>query len=140
MESNGSPQLIDYHSDGSSTVWSWQDLLRASSALAARIRFALVAREPSEEPAVVAVVADAGIALPVCQHAVVRAGCAFLMVDPVLPLARRRHMLDDARATLVILAASSAWEDADALPLIRLDVPLQPAPHDENAVHDDDSP
>ncbi|MEN0135621.1 MAG: amino acid adenylation domain-containing protein, partial [Rhodococcus sp. (in: high G+C Gram-positive bacteria)] len=58
----------------------------------------------------------------VAIHAVVRAGGAYLPVDPGHPRARIAHVLDSARPTLVLTTASDAGIVPDGLPTVRVDL------------------
>ncbi|WP_344982373.1 non-ribosomal peptide synthetase, partial [Streptosporangium fragile] len=64
--------------------------------------------------------------LLVAMYAVIKAGGAYLPVDPDLPAARIASMLDDARPVLVIDAGWLAGVDTSGYPDDDLDVPLVP--------------
>ncbi|MFK0191471.1 amino acid adenylation domain-containing protein [Kitasatospora sp. NPDC090308] len=82
--------------------------------------------------ALVALAAAPSAATVVAMLAVLRAGAAYLPVDPGYPPARIRQMLADARPALLLtgpgLPAGSLPADAAGVPRLALDEPLPPVP------------
>ena len=109
-------------------VWTLAALFFAADALSERIRSSFTVSKDEER--VVAVLAAEGAVMFICQRAIVRAGCAFLMIDPMLPAARVEYLLDDSRAAMILLACSSdAASDLvtqSARPWLRVDVAMPP--------------
>ncbi|WP_270486880.1 non-ribosomal peptide synthetase [Gordonia jacobaea] len=72
-----------------------------------------------------------GVALPrsadqvVALHAVIRAGAAFLPIDPAEPTQRLAHILDTAKPALII--AAPGWAGADT-PVVTVDELTEPSP------------
>nr|WP_248782585.1 non-ribosomal peptide synthetase [Kitasatospora setae] len=78
--------------------------------------------------ALVALAAEPSARTVVAMLAVLRAGAAYLPVDPGYPAARIRQMLDDARPALLLTGAGAPAEAATGpVPRLSLDEPL-PAP------------
>ncbi|MGW2839392.1 amino acid adenylation domain-containing protein [Streptomyces sp. NPDC001493] len=82
----------------------------------------------------VAIAAPSSVHTVVAMLAVLRAGAAYVPVDPEYPAARIRHMLDDARPVLLLTtAATRASLPPVDLPWLALDAPADraapPAPH-----------
>ncbi|MFF2149262.1 amino acid adenylation domain-containing protein, partial [Kitasatospora sp. NPDC058190] len=101
---------------------------RQLSARANRFAHALIARGVGPEQ-VVAVALPRSVESVVAVLGVLKAGAAYLPVDPAYPQARIAFMLDDARPSVVVddpamVAEAAAWPDTD--PVVTLDV-RQPA-------------
>jgi amino acid adenylation domain-containing protein len=92
-------------SDGRVTL-SYRDLHRRSDALAHRIREAGAAGRP------VGVCLPRSTDLVVALVGVLKAGCAYLPLDPRYPEARLRHLVEDSGAAVVLTAPSSAIDRA----------------------------
>ncbi|AUH39488.1 non-ribosomal peptide synthetase [Streptomyces sp. CMB-StM0423] len=89
------PEAPALESDG--TALSYAEL----NARANRLAHALAARAIGPED-IVALVLPRSVDLVVAELAVLKAGAAYLPVDPVYPAARREFMLADARPALVL--------------------------------------
>ncbi|KOV67664.1 AMP-binding protein, partial [Streptomyces sp. MMG1121] len=96
---------------------------RQLNARANRFAHALIARGVGPEQ-VVAVALPRSVESVVAVLGVLKAGAAYLPVDPAYPAARIAYMLDDARPTVVIDdpadVAEGDWPDTD--PQTSLDV------------------
>ena len=72
-----------------------------------------------------------GVALPrsadqvVALHAVIRAGAAFLPIDPAEPAQRLAHILDTAKPAVIV--AAPGWAGADT-PVVTVDELIEPSP------------
>ncbi|MFB6889988.1 amino acid adenylation domain-containing protein [Kitasatospora sp. NPDC056327] len=103
---------------------------RELAARSARLARLLAARGIGPE-STVALLLPRSTALVTAQLAVVRAGAAYLPLDPDYPADRLAHMLDDARPALVLTTAALADHPAPAaaapVPLLALDDPATTA-------------
>ncbi|MFD6530844.1 amino acid adenylation domain-containing protein [Streptomyces sp. NPDC060184] len=88
----------------------------------------------------VAVAAPASVHTAVAMLAVLRAGAAYVPVDPEYPAARIRHMLDDARPVLLLTTAGTrASLPPVDVPWLALDAPAdRTAPPTRHTPHPDD--
>lgn len=59
---------------------------------------------------VVAVCSEEGLALLLCQLAIMQANCVFLLVDPTLPHERISYLLSDSAAVLLLCESSPSFE------------------------------
>ncbi|WP_329617718.1 amino acid adenylation domain-containing protein [Streptomyces brevispora] len=84
----------------------------------------LLADRGAGREGIVAIAAPASVDTVVAMLAVLRAGAAYLPVDPQYPTARIRHMLDDARPVLLLTTAAvrAGLPDCD-VPWLALDEP-----------------
>lgn len=100
---------------------SYAELERCSDALAMRLRAV-------QDHGLVGVYAERSAELPVMLLATLKAGCAYLPLDPSYPAERLRWMADDAgcRAILVQSALTARIDFAPATP-----IPVVPTGHDE---------
>jgi amino acid adenylation domain-containing protein len=71
---------------------------------------------------IVGISTDRGIAMVVSVLAILKAGCAYVPVDPAYPRARRQHIIGDSQMNVVLTNACYA-DDIDAGQLILLDDP-----------------
>jgi amino acid adenylation domain-containing protein len=103
---------------------SYRELMRRSEALAHRLRAQGVGAET-----VVAVCLERSIDLVVAELAVLLAGGAYLPVDPAYPPQRRRFMVEDAGAAVVLTREGIAGEPGGApgAPGLRPDDPAPAA-------------
>jgi nonribosomal peptide synthetase MxcG len=85
---------------------SYRELLQAASALARRLRRGIPAGEIGFG---VAVSAGDPLNVPVALLAVLIAGGYYVPVDPALPTARRRAILEDAGARLLVVDCDAAF-------------------------------
>ncbi|MEU2440599.1 amino acid adenylation domain-containing protein [Streptomyces rubradiris] len=83
--------------------WTYAELDRVTARLAARLRSGGVGRD-----VVVGVLAERSFAALAGIVAVLRAGGAYLPLDPSLPRERLAHMVSDSRTRLVLADAASA--------------------------------
>ncbi|MGH8792762.1 MAG: non-ribosomal peptide synthetase, partial [Stackebrandtia sp.] len=95
---------------------SYADLDAHARALARRLTAAGVGAG-----SVVAVRLPRGVALVIAQFAVLKAGGAFLAIDPDLPSARIRFMVSDAGCKVAIDADEPSGQDFDGLTVIGVD-------------------
>ncbi|MFC9945043.1 amino acid adenylation domain-containing protein [Streptomyces pratensis] len=104
------------------TSLTYADLDARADALAHVLRERGAGREDR-----VALAAPPSVDTVVAMLAVLRAGAAYLPVDPQYPPARIRHMLDDARPVLLLTtAAAHADLPACDVPWLALDGPASP--------------
>eukprot|EP00900_Chrysochromulina_parva_P015261 jgi/Chrpa1/23736/Chrysochromulina_OHIO_Genome00000660-RA len=80
---------------------------------------AAAAQQPQQCP-VVAIMAEQGAELMLCQLIAQRAGCAFLLVDPSLPQDRVRYLLNDSGAMAMLLVAPHEPALPESLPIIHV--------------------
>ena len=78
-------------------------LLSAADATADRIADRLAEHDGSAAPPILAILAEEGLFLLLCQMAAMRSRCAFLLIDPALPVTRVEYLLSDSRAVLLLL-------------------------------------
>ncbi|HKT05627.1 MAG TPA: amino acid adenylation domain-containing protein, partial [Rugosimonospora sp.] len=98
---------------------SYAGLDEAANKLARRLITAGIGPERT-----VALALPRSIELIVAMLAVLKAGGAYLAIDPALPDARVSMLLADARPTLMLaVAETAAMADAGATPMLRLDAP-----------------
>ncbi|GLX93974.1 non-ribosomal peptide synthetase [Herbidospora sp. NBRC 101105] len=96
---------------------TYRDLLTAADGLAARLTALGVGRGD-----IVAILAERSVQALTGMLAAMKAGAAYLPLDPAYPEARIAFVLDDARPK-VLLADREPWGSGD-LPVIRLDTPI----------------
>ncbi|HSL57576.1 MAG TPA: amino acid adenylation domain-containing protein [Acidimicrobiales bacterium] len=103
---------------------SHRDLLAAADGLAARL---VESGAGPDVPVVVSL--DRSVEMIVAVLGVLAAGSPYVPVDPAYPLARRRHMVADSDARIVVTAGALADDlDADDVEVIHLDHAEEPAP------------
>jgi amino acid adenylation domain-containing protein len=102
---------------------TFAELLARSGRLAAQLRAAGVGRGD-----LVGVLADRGPALVVALLAVLEAGAAYVPLDPALPAARLRHVLEDSGLSTLLCATRRAVDFAG--PAVRV---LEIAPGGESS-------
>ncbi|MGW0859505.1 amino acid adenylation domain-containing protein, partial [Streptomyces sp. NPDC002690] len=115
-----------------STTLTYAELDARADALAHALRERGAGREDR-----VAVAAPSSVHTVVAMLAVLRAGAAYVPVDPEYPAARIRHMLDDARPVLLLTTtATHSSLPVTGLPWLALDAPAKaPAPDAPGARH-----
>ncbi|KAJ1972866.1 hypothetical protein H4R35_004439, partial [Dimargaris xerosporica] len=86
---------------------------RQVDAMASNIALQLSQVAPIGPDRIVAIVADNSVELIVGQLAVWKAGCAFVVIDPRYPVARKQFILSDARC-IAALGAPTAVADVSA--------------------------
>ena len=94
---NRLPQQTALRAGGKSLDYA--ALQRASARLAQRLRAAV----PDVRGKCVVIVAERGAALVQAVHAVVQAGAAYVPVDPELPDERRRYIIENSEAAVVLV-------------------------------------
>ncbi|WP_433361774.1 amino acid adenylation domain-containing protein [Streptosporangium sp. CA-115845] len=113
--------------DATALVFEGDELSYAAfNARANRLARLLVAEHGVGAERVVALMLPRSPDLLVAMYAVIKAGAAYLPVDPELPAARIASMLDDARPVLVIDGDWLGRADASGYPASDLGVPLVP--------------
>ncbi len=101
---------------------SYSDLDRRSDAMAARL-----ATAGARPGATVCIGLERSIESIVVLLGLLKAGCAYLPVDPTHPAERLAFMLDDAQAALVVTTRAHRDAFPPSLPQLRLDEPGEPA-------------
>ena len=117
----------EHRTGGGQLVVGFDQLHVAAALIAHRIHSATSDASRTSER-IIGVLVEEGLLLILCQLAVLSAQHAFLLVDPMLPLERRRYMLADSGAVLlmraVTAAASLPEEEAEALlPILDVSLP-----------------
>ncbi|MGN7457654.1 non-ribosomal peptide synthetase [Paenibacillus pasadenensis] len=92
-------------------VWTYRELDRVSSRIAVRLRAAGAGRD-----AIVAVAARRSLAMMAGLLAVLKAGAAYLPIDPDQPPERLRGIADDSGCGLLLASRGACMELADAEP------------------------
>ncbi len=107
---------------GSGEQLTYRELDRRASALAARLAALGIASGD-----LVGLCLERTVALPVAMLAILKAGAAYLPLDPSLPVDRLRYIVTDAGARLIV--TESPWQDRfdPATPLCLLDLPANEA-------------
>ncbi len=112
-------------------------LVERSAALAVRLRALGVGRDD-----VVAISIERSLTQVVAMLAVLRAGSAYLPVDPAYPLERRELMLDDASPRAVLVTSHQVADlptvEAEVLVIDDPPAPESPAAHEPDAPGDPD--
>ena len=100
--------LVEDHTSEPPVSSTIGQLLSAADGAARRIADRIIGE--SDDCPIVAICAEEGLLLLLCQLAVMRADCAFLLVDPTLPKDRMEYMLSDSKAALLLLESLPATE------------------------------
>ncbi|HEY0636759.1 MAG TPA: amino acid adenylation domain-containing protein, partial [Pseudonocardiaceae bacterium] len=116
------PDRVAFRDGEGTEALSYAELDRRSRLLAARLTGLGVGLESP-----VGVCLPRGVDLPVALLAVLRAGGAYLPLDPDNPTDRLRHMLADSGAEAVITRDPTVAGLVPGLPLVGPDVPPGPA-------------
>ena len=108
--------------DGSPKSVTLEALLHAADDYVPQLQAAAgaVAAQQLQQCPVVAIMAEQGAELILCQLIAQRAGCAFLLVDPSLPQDRVRYLLSDSGATVMLLVAPHEPALPKSLPIIHV--------------------
>src|SRR5271165_5956538 len=122
------------------THLTYAELLQRSSALAQRLKALGLARG-----AVVGIYSERSAALIVSALGIMRAGGAYLPLDPSYPSERLAYQLRDAGATILIVGQSEVGEDlaAQATHVLhctrdgKLDIPIVESPFSQELTSDD---
>ncbi|MGN9809236.1 amino acid adenylation domain-containing protein [Micromonospora sp. BQ11] len=117
-QADATPAAVALEYDGATVTYA--ELRERADALAAALAGHGVAGE-----SVVGLAMERSASLVVAMLAVLRAGAAYLPLDPAHPDARRAYMLRDSNARLLIADGDVTF--AGDLPVLRLDRPLPPA-------------
>lgn len=120
--------------DGGDRTWSYRRLLRETALHARRLRDEGVTRET-----LVALHLPRGPVAIVALLGILRAGGAYVPIDPAYPAARRQFMFADCGARFVVTNDSDLLPESTARRIVLDDAPRGPtpaAPRDEPQPHD----